>query len=281
MNDTSIKYKITECIIDSCISPEFLRSNFEDYIISSKEKANVKIKLEGNEVTIPAIAKDIDDYKYYQREKNVHTYYYKNNVYVEGCSIKFIDEEEMDEIKLFIKLEDDFEKKALSREITYAFMDSFYLYLVFMKKICVHSCSFVIRKKGIIVSGQPGSGKSTLVKKISKKANIEIVGEDINACDFELNFFGMPWCRVNKNVAKKIDAIIFLGNETKELHREEIVELLLQSEFSLNWIDESKENINKLADILVSTHNCFMIENKKDSCTIDRFEKLVKEIAKE
>lgn len=278
MNCRCMKYNIAGCLIDSYIPDMYLRSNFSDYIVSCEANANVVVKLMDGCLSLPDEAERVDKYKYYKREKNSYTYYYVSNKYVNGCIVEKNYGTGLFGITVLFDEKDENEMSTIKKEITYAFMDAFYLCLVFFKKMCLHSCGFVAGQKGILVTGEPGSGKTTLVNSLSEKISVEIIGEDINACSMDLDFYGMPWCRVNHNCKHEIDAIIFLGNKTKLMNENDIFQLLLKSEFSISWFVESKNNIKEFARLIYQKKKCYMIENNKDICTVNRFVEFVKEI---
>ncbi len=273
------QYKIAEYIISSDIPKEFLKNNFPDYEITSDESPDITVKLIYDEKTaLTSDFIDIDNYKYYKYDNGIHTYICKNNQYVNSCIISYR-KNAVSEIFILLKSA-DYIDEIIKREVTYAFMNSFYIILVSDIKLSFHSCGFIYNKKGILLSGDPGSGKSTILKMLSNKFNLKVVGEDINACSFSdsLQFYGMPWCRINQNIKADIFMIIFLGNENKKLSEKELYDALMQNEFCLGWIKDCRLYLKHISHILYTNVSCYMVNNKKNNETYLEVEKLVQSV---
>lgn len=273
------KYNIAGYIIASTIPDILLRSNFNEYEILDDSRCDIFISINYiNDEKEDRIFIDVDNYRYYSYKNNNHTYMYKNNVYVSKCIVLFKENMEA-EAKIVLKNEVSYADIA-KREITYAFRDALYTYLIVNKALCLHSCGFIDNGKGILISGEPGSGKSTLVKKYALSNNITIVGDDINVCKFSCKptFFGTPCCRINNNLKNEIHIIIFLGNEDKNLDAEDIYELLLTNEFCMKWIPNVDVILKNISQILYEKTMSFMIKNEKNIDTYLNLERRIKEI---
>lgn len=273
-------YKIAGYIIESFINPQFLRSNFEDYEIIYDGIADVVINVILNsDLEIQSVVKDLDEYKNFFSKGQTYSYIYKRNRYVVGCEIQIVNCG-TSIINIFVN-NNSCDLEIVKREITYSFMDTFYTFLTEQGTFCLHSCGFTVNNKGILISGDPGSGKSTIVKELSKCFMLKYVGEDINACKDEGKFYGMPWCRINNNTFSNINAVIFLGDKTDEIEKDIIYDLLIKSEFSMNWLPGCIETVNRLSNTLYKESKCFMLNNHKNNTSVEKIKTLVKEIAYE
>lgn len=272
-----MKYKIAGIVIDSDINIDYLHPGFNAY--GYKSDGNAEINWHAKEYkiekgTVEYIKKNYkcekeNEYKKFYKTEKGYFFVYDNNKFVkysfieQGCKNVYISIIEP------TKTHDDMEN--IIRNITYALMDSFYLFLNYKDIFPVHSSGFIYDKKGLLISAPPGGGKSTHLELWKAGNYIQMIGDDVNACTFKENnyyIYGMPWCRKNNNITAKLDGLVFLEqgniNEVIELNLEEKINRLIQSEFAQDWTKECIERNYEFAKRVFKNIPCIILKCKPD-----------------
>lgn len=162
-------------------------------------------------------------------------------------------------------------------EMRFAIMCPFFAYLFSREMFPLHSCGLSLHGKGILISGASGSGKSSVGRVLVSEYGANCLGEDINACSTNGQFYGMPFSRINSNSEMMIDTVIFLGERTKKLDRAEIENELMLSEFAMHGLCTCIETARKLSKWLVDAAKCFTISH--DGQNVNETASLVHDLA--
>ena len=245
-------YGIAGYVIESFIPSEYLRGNFVEYEISKSDKVlpDVMVRLVYEDVNCKTVGKQIAENKIFYCFNNVYTYQYTNYKYISYS--RLVMDNNMNTIIIYstkdkIELDELFNYKT---EVSYAFRDVFYSFLIEKNNLCLHSAGYIKNKKGFLISGHSGSGKSTRIRNIKDKI---IVGEDVNVCKIvngKMIFGALPWCRINNNVWGELSQIVFLGNKEKTMSIDEIKNELSKNEFVMSWLPNSGNVVDYYSDIL-------------------------------
>ena len=254
-------YKIAGLIVRTLFKHNGIEQEFVGYSVPEMDAVDVIVEMvDRAHMQTPANLRTIrqDSFKDVSTDGESYCFSYKKNRRV-VCS-KLVPGAKYGPVTVMIYINDTtklFDVPSL--EVRFAIMHPFFVHLLSRGLFPLHSCGLSLQGKGILISGDSGSGKSSIGKILVNRYGATYLGDDVNACTTDGRVFAMPFSRVNNNIEAPVGAVIFLGTRAGRLRQEDVVRQLVESEFGMRWAHASEETAKAVAAYLATHTRCFMI----------------------
>lgn len=172
------------------------------------------------------------------------------------------------------------ESDEFAQYLFFFFREAFFLGILQMDGISIHSASIIYRNQGIVFSAPSQTGKTTHTNLWRKRYDTPILDGDVTVCrymDHKIYIYGLPWCGSSgkfRNQRVPLRAVVFLKQGSKNrivrLGEYEIFQNLFARSFTPLWnIKLTTKRIELTQKIMKYLTYAYSLECLPDDTAVD------------